>query len=336
MKVIHPTRRQAAGIAQAMHAVVTAEGRFAALPLEIKTLDAIQWHLLHQHEPLAVDDCVLPADLPNVLHTGDLRRETVRILALLPVVDQAVRAEKADVVERAAAALGIEDHGLTILRQAVRRQHRRIALAAMTRAVAHYWSPTGKARVRDWVDMVRIMLPPTPGLYAILTNQKLLEKYKALSAKPESTLGRILYTFYAQRGFPLPGEPKSFPEGWGKHEVYHVLSEYDTTFQGEMLNAAFSGGNTEKLCMDLLLITLLQFHAGRQIMPGPALSGQLEPDLFFRAVARGAAMNIDLLNDFDIWRLVDEPLQQLRETLEIPALSLAERNALISAEALLA
>ena len=94
-----------------------------------------------------------------------------------------------------------------------------------------------------------------------------------MARKPATSLGHALYSFYCKRGFPLPGEPKSFPEGWSKHEVYHVTSEDDTTLQGEMLNAAFSGGNTEKLCMDLLLATLLQFHAGRPVLPGPVPTG---------------------------------------------------------------
>ncbi|MBN8902100.1 MAG: hypothetical protein J0H57_13795, partial [Rhodospirillales bacterium] len=233
-------------------------------------------------------------------------------------------------------ARACEDRGVEILRQAVRGQHKRMAMSMMRRSVAHYWSPTGKARLRDWLDMVRIMLPPIPGIYSMLTNEPLLARYKALGGKPQATLGYALHRFYVERGFPLPGEPKSFPEGWGKHEVYHVLSEYDSTLQGEMLNAAFSGGNPEKLCMDLLLATLLQFQAGRQILPGPHPVGLLEPDAFFRAVARGAAMNVDLLaGPWDLWSVVDTPLQELRARFGIPLLSDDERTNLTRAEALI-
>lgn len=323
-------------IVQAMQAVTTAEGRIQALPIETDSLVAIQRHLLHLAEPLQVAAATLPADFASVIADADMRRETIRILALLPVIDQRVLAEKVNVVLAAATALDIQDRGLVILRQAVKRQHIRIAMAAMARSVAHYWSPTGKARLRDWLDMLRIMMPPIPGLYSALTDKQLLAKYQALSAKPPDTLGHALHAFYIKRGFPLPGEPKSFPEGWGKHEVYHLLSEYDTTLQGEMLNAAFSGANTELLCMDLLLATLLQFQAGRQILPGPCPRGLLEPDAFFRAVARGAAMNVDLLNGFDIWSIIEQPLTELRAKLQIPALSAEERAALTSADALIA
>lgn len=336
MKVIHPSRPQVEAIVQAMHAVTTAEGRIPALPIETETIEAIQRHLLHQPEPIAGSHPTLPPDIASVLDDPGMRRETIRILALLPVIDQRVLPEKVSVVLAAAAALEVQDRGLVILRQAVKRQHLRIAMAAMARSVAHYWSPTGKARLRDWLDMLRIMLPPIPGLYSALRDKELLAKYQALATKPANTLGRALHGFYIKRGFPLPGEPKSFPEGWGKHEVYHLLSEYDTTLQGEMLNAAFSGANTELLCMDLLLATLLQFHAGRQILPGPSPTGLLDPNAFFRAVARGAAMNVDLLNGFDIWTIIEQPLTELRTNLQIPPLGAQERAALTSADALIA
>ncbi len=335
MKVIHPLRAQAKAIVQAMRAVVTIEGRIEPLAVELESLAAIERHLLNQDSPLCVSETALPADLAAMLPDPDLRRQTVRILALLPVLDQNVLPAKVDIVLSAAVQLGIEDRGLVILRQAVRHQYRLMAFGMMSRSVAHYWSPTGKARLRDWLDMVRIMLPPIPGIYSMLTNTELLTRYQGLAEKPAASLGHVLHAFYVKRGFPLPGEPKSFPEGWGKHEVYHVLSEYDTTIQGEMLNAAFSGGNTEKLCMDLLLATLLQFHSGRQVLPGPAPKGLLRPDAFFRAVARGAAMHVDLLDGWDLWSVVDEPLQDLRKRFQIPSLTERERAALTACDALI-
>ena len=172
-------------------------------------------------------------------------------------------------------------------------------------------------------------------MYRMLTDQELLAKYRALASYPAETLGNALYRFYTQRGFPLPGEPTAYPEGWSKHETYHVLSDYDTTMQGEMLNAAFSGGNTEILGMDLLMLTLLQFQAGLQVMPGPVLRGELRPDAFFRALARGVAMNVDLLAGWDMWPIVDLPLCEVRQRLNIPALTGAERTALTEWKALI-
>jgi ubiquinone biosynthesis protein Coq4 len=335
VKLIFPSPFQAEAVTQAMQAVISAEGRVAPLPVEIESIHAIERHLLHVAESFDPPGHTLPHDFAAIIDSPLVRQETVRILALLPVLDGRVLPGKVAVVEHAARLLDVQDRGLVILRQAARRQYKRIGMAILSRSVAHYWSPTGKARLRDWLDMLRLMLPPIPGIYSMLTDKPLLAKYQALAAKPRDTLGYVLHQFYTKRGFALPGEPKSFPEGWGKHEVYHVLSEYDTSLQGEMLNAAFSGGNTEKLCMDLLLATLLQFHAGRQVLPGPCVTNLLQPDAFFRAVARGAAMNTDLLRGWDLWSVVDRPLQELREALQIPALTGQEREMLAASEALL-
>ena len=336
MRVIHPDPRQALAIVEAMHAVATYEGRVTLLPIEKEGIDAIQRHLLHQAVPLDPPGAKLRGDLAQVLTDADLRRETVRILAMVPVFDGKVTAEKASIVFRAAAMLGVDDVGLAILRRAVKRQFTRMAFGLMSRSVAYYWSPTGKARLRDWLDMLRIGMPTIPGLYSLLTDRGLLAKYRGLGERPSGTLGHALYHFYLKRGYPMPGEPKSFPEGWSKHECYHLISEYETNGPGEMLNAAFSGGNTQVLCMDLLMLTLLQFHCGFRIMPGPAPKGALDPDAFFRAVARGAAMNVDLLNGWDLWSVVDLPMEEVRRKMNVPRLSeperarLAERGALIA------
>ena len=252
-----------------------------------------------------------------------MRQSVVRILALLPVIDKRILPAKVAVVEEAARRLAVEDRGLEILRLAVKGKFRSIGFSAMMRSVAHYWSPTGKMRLRDWLDMLRNFLPPVPGLYMI-GDQALLARFRALGQLPNDTLGYALYRFYTDRGFALPGEPKSFPEGWAKHEAYHVLSEYEVNDQGEMLLAAFSGGNSRLLCMDLLMVTLLQFQAGKRVVPGPIPVDELRPAAFFRALARGASMNVDLLGgQWTLWPVVERPIAELRTAYNVSPLSAA-------------
>lgn len=243
MLTLHLTENQAAVIVQALHAVATARGTIALEPIERDSIVEIQRHLLHLDQPIEPAGTALPDNLADVVVDPTMRQSVMRILALLPVIDKRILAAKVAVVEEAARRLKVEDRGLEILRLAVKGKYRSIGFSAMMRSVGHYWSPTGKMRVRDWLDMLRNFLPPVPGLYQMIGDRALLARFQALGQLPSDTLGYTLYRFYTDRGFALPGEPKSFPEGWAKHEAYHVLSEYEVNNQGEMLLAAFSGGN---------------------------------------------------------------------------------------------
>jgi hypothetical protein len=176
-----------------------------------------------------------------------------------------------------------------------------------------------------------------PGIYQMIGDRTLLARFKALEQLPRDTLGYALYRFYADRGFALPGAPKSFPEGWTKHETYHVLSEYEVTHQGEMLLAAFIGGNSRLIGMDLLMVTLLQFQAGKRVVPGPTPVDVLRPGAFFRAIARGAAMNIDLLDGrWSLWPVAGQPIAAVRTAYGVTPLSAQERDELDGWQALIA
>jgi hypothetical protein len=337
MLTLHPTDGQAAVIAQTLYAVATAQGTLALEPIERESIVEIQRHLLHLDRPIEPAVVTLPDDLAKVIVEPAMRQSVMRILALLPVIDKRILAAKVAVVEEAARRLGTEDRGLEILRLAVKGKFRKIGFSAMMRSVAHYWSPTGKMRVRDWLDMLRNFLPPVPGLYQMIGDPELVARFRALGQLPSDTLGHALYRFYTDRGFALPGEPKSFPEGWAKHEAYHVLSEYEVNNQGEMLLAAFSGGNSRLLCMDLLMVTLLQFQAGKRVVPGPIPVDELRPAAFFRALARGASMNVDLLGgQWNLWPVVERPIAELRTAYNVPPLSAEERHELNGWQALIA
>lgn len=329
------TDRQAATLVQAMSAVVSAGGTVIPLPIEVDALAAAQRHLFHRDPPLPLDAGKLPPDLTEVLAEPALRRSTVRLLAALAVIDPAISTVKVAVVEEAARRLGVAEFGLTLLHRIARGQYRRNGFALMKRFVNHYWSYTGKAGLRDWAAMLWPMMPWFPGLRRYLGQDALLARYRALEGLPPDTLGFAVHRYYAVNGFPVPGEPKSIPEGWARHEVYHVLANYNTNLQGELLLAGFIGGNTDEMCLDIVLPALVQLHAGKRFVPGPVAEGILQPDDFFRAVARGAAMNVDLLAGWRLWEAADQRLSDLRTRYGIPALTPEEHARLAAEEALL-
>lgn len=311
MKLLHPDPREASAIVAAMWAVVSAEGRMAPSRLESESIAAIERHMLGLAAPLqGIAPGPLPTDLRAALPDEALRRDTVRLLALLPLVDRRILPEKVQVVEAAAARLGIAEPGLDILRHASRGRHYRVALALMRRFVSAFWSPVGKARLRDYAQFAWWMLPRLHGRRTAERHRQLTERFRTLGEFADGTLGRELYRFHTANGIPLPGQPGSVP--WSMHEIYHVVGEYGLAFHPELLLTAFIGGNQDETALDQLLFGLLAHHAGRQIIGGHVTQCLLEPDAYFRALARGAAMRQNLLKGWTLWDDAATPLPEFR------------------------
>jgi|GEM_PF-440217 len=323
MKLVPLGPAQLSVVVQALYAVASAEGTVPEMPVETRSIDAMQRHLLKREDPVAGVPGPLPADLEAVLDTPDLRRMTVRLLAMLAVIDRRVRPEKVAVVEAAARRLGVEEPGVAILRRAALGQNKRIALSLMRRFV-DWWSPTGKAGLRDWMRFLWWMLPQLHGAETARKNREILARYEALAQLPAGSFGHTLHRFYADHEIALPGAPKSVP--WIMHEVYHVLSEYGVALEAELLLTAFIGGTQEETCMDQILFGLLSYQAGRQIVGGVVSEGLLDPEDYFRAMARGAQVTVDLVHGWDFWAVADVDMAELRARYNLPPVSTQERE----------
>lgn len=318
MKLLNPSPQQTATLVQALYAVVTAQGSMAALPLEVASIDAIQRHMLLQQTPLAAAATTLSADLELVLDTPELRRQTVRFMVILAVLDRKILPAKVDVVEAAAARLQVDEFGLKLLRHAANGKFKSIAFGLMTRFV-NWWSPTGKARFADWMQFLWWMLPVLHGEKTRAKNRELSARYEALAALPDGSFGKTLLDFYTTFGISLPGQPKSVP--WAMHEVCHVLSGYGVSLESELWLTAFIGGSQEETCLDQILFGLLSYHVGKQIVLGVISEGLFKPEAYFRAMARGASINVDLVNGWDLWAVVDVPIHELRARYNLPPIS---------------
>ena len=119
------------------------------------------------------------------------------------------------------------------------------------------------------------------------------------------------------------------------HEVYHVLCEYGVSLEGELLLTAFSGGTMEETCLDQLLIGLFAYQAGKRVFNAVASEGILQPDDYFRAIARGAALNVNIVSGWDFGTVAHVPAAELRSRYNIPPISARERESIMSVNALL-
>lgn len=335
MKILTPTPESLDRMVRSFYAVVTADGTIDANDLEVQSIDAAQRHMLSQATPLAFGRTSLPGDLALVITDAATRRQLVRMMAIMAMVGGKMDVAKVAVVERAASVLDQGEFGITMLGHVARGKARKVGFAIMKRLLAHYWSPTGKVRHQEWLAVIWSVMPWLPGLHRYLGLDRVLSRYRGLADLAPDSFGAAVLGYYTSKGFPVPGERKSIPEGWARHEIYHVLANYNTNLQGELLLAGFIAGNTEELCLDLVLPALAHLHVGFKFVPGPLTSGLLLPDEFFRAVARGARMRIDLLDGWSLWADAPKGLEEVRAAYAIPPLDAEEVTRLTPHKALL-
>lgn len=323
MQIVHPTPAQADRLVRTMAALVTVEGRVSALPIEIDCIDAIQRHMLALADPLPATAGPVPPDLADIVSDGVMRRQLVRFLAILAVMDRQVSPDKVAVVERVAANLGVQEFGVRLLRLAAEKRYKRITFLLMGRFV-NWWAKKDKAGFLDWVRFLRWMLPPLHTKETTQHNKDLLAKFQALGDLAPGTFGRTLHRFYVENDIALPGAPKSMP--WSMHEVYHVIAELGVALEAELLLTAFIGGTQEDTCLDQVIFGLLSYHAGRQIVGGVIGEGLVDPQSYFYAMARGAHINVDLVNGWSLWDVVELPMAEVRRRYNLPPIDASERG----------
>ncbi len=330
------TLEQNSVLVQALSAVITAGGQMSASADELESVVAIQRHLFGQDEPLEAVSGPLPESLAETFPDPAMRLQLVRLMAMLPPVDKQLPIDKVEIVEAAARQLEVTEFGLVMLRCIALKQYKRIMFKLMKRFVNYYWPISGQPEWRAWLSMWWSVTPWFPGLRSWLGLNELLAKYRELEELPPGTLGNEVYRYYERNDFPVPGSPKSIPEGWARHEIYHIIANYQTSLPGELYLAGFIAGNTAEMSLDVALPALVQLHTGRQFAPGPMAEGLFRADGYFRAVARGASMSVDLLAGWQLWEHADVPLNQLRARYALPDFSVEERRSLEAQDAVLA
>ena len=97
------------------------------------------------------------------------------------------------------------------------------------------------------------------GATGLVEDKELAQRFYNLEKLPKDTLGNHLFKQYKDNGFFFPGEKGGFPIGAVFHDCGHILSEYDTSPEGEILNAAFQSGyrkNTDAFFTFLFVVYL--------------------------------------------------------------------------------
>jgi hypothetical protein len=207
-----------------------------------------------------------------------------------------------------AQALGIEEAYLAELTEAA-AGHLRWALMDMTRKniesiIDRPWAEEG--------DAMAFFLPYRDGA----KDPGLAARYEGLGKLPEGSFGRAFWDFYKLNGYLFPGQPDALNARFATpHDSTHVVSGYDTTAPGEVLVSTFTAAMHREWPMaGHILPVIFSWHLGIKINDvAKSTTGSLDPETFWRAWARGAAVDIDLFDPgWDFWSWTGESLEALR------------------------
>jgi hypothetical protein len=96
-----------------------------------------------------------------------------------------------------------------------------------------------------------------------VADPELAERWAALEALPEGTLGRGVWQLYRARGFAFPGTPGSAPPLLAQHDWVHVLAGYGTTVESELeVFALIARANDDMRAFSLLAMVVSLFETG--------------------------------------------------------------------------
>lgn len=310
-----PSREQVYWGLRAMKTVALADGTLRAS--EVHLLDSIQ-HMHCTTYPLEQLEDITPADLARELPDPQLRLQLVQGLIVMSLIDQEASSQETDLIEQFSQALKVSIPEVKDLRLLLRKEILQLRLDLARRfwlreKVIGIWNDEG---IRGIYKLVR-------GLMGKHESAPLAARYRALEQYPPGSLGRLLWEYWLKNGFALPGEKGGAPEQIVFHDCAHVLSGYGTAPEEEVQVACFSAGFQRRDPFTFILFVLLQFHVGIRMTPiTEARTGFFDPEKAMVAVRRGAAMNVDLNNDWDYWPVIGEQVEELRRRYNIPPVEL--------------
>ena len=259
-------------------------------------------------------ESIAPETLAPELRDTDAARALIQRLVILTTLDGEVTPDEVAAVETFAAALGVEDRAVHNIRQISQGWVRMAAFdlgrrSFMPTLLGKVWREKG---VRGLWSLVSSM--------AGGTNAAQAERFAALAELPPGTLGRELFDHFTTNDFPYPGQAKGAPDSFLFHDLGHVLGEYGTTPDQELLVAGFQAGymDGDGLVMYLMIAMLFQLAVEplANARGVEAQKGMLDIEAFLAAVERGRGLAVDL-TQWDPWPHMERPLVEIRAELQL-------------------
>ena len=252
-----------------------------------------------------------PEELAEAITEPAARRQIVRGMIVLSLMDGEASPAEAALVDRFARALLVEETDLKTLHQLAEHHFLRARFDIARRFFA-------REKVMEFTKEKGLLwlAKSLAAMAGLRQDDEIAGRYRALEHAPAGSLGRGYFDFIRGNNFSFPGEKGSPPEVISLHDLTHVLSGYGTDPEGELQVLAFHTGcrKDDHDPFSFLLFGIAQFHLGLAITPVVTGShGKLDPALMWKALERGAACTIDPTVGWDPWPVMREPLQSLRE-----------------------
>jgi hypothetical protein len=331
-----PTEAQA--IARAAWTVASTAGTTPLSTADERGITGALSTVFGYHDP--VDLGALPriasGELVRTITDPERRLELIRVLAVLALLDGGTEKGKLGIVVDMATALHVQAEFVDALTQ-LHLDHARWAGFDMIRANTMTipglpWDPDDP-------------YGPFHPYGGDAEDPVLVARFDHLVDLPEGSLGNALYHHYKRNGYTWPGDPDGLAELWAiNHDCLHLLSGYSTSAQGELLVAAFTGGQFDPhvdFMESHVLPTIMIYHLGIDINKGlnagdkarmeddPDWADNYEGNVhlgldaakLWVAIARGRTMTENLYSGhWDFWAHAPEPLEVLRSRWSIPPL----------------
>lgn len=323
MDLLEPLPELAAQELRAMTMVARAAQSGLAAP-QRAMLDAVQRIVLKTELDVEKLAPIEAEELTRHLEDGSQARQLIRLMVALSLADGPPSQEQVSLLSSFEAALGVEEPAVHVIGHLAKGRLLRFRLAFLRHS-----------HIRRYLrNTYRLLGGIRPMIQAALVARGVrredsaeVSRYRALGDLPEETLGHQFFRHYTDAGLAFPGEKGGFPVGALFHDFAHVLAGYDTSPEGEMKNAAFQAGFTrddDDFFTALFAIVIHTAGVNLAPFPMPVLRGRIGQGSLaldvFRALERGAAMKVDLGDNWDFWEYVTLPIEVARERLGVPPL----------------
>lgn len=252
-----------------------------------------------------------PAELAAAITDPKKRKQLVRGMTIVSLIDGEASPEEAVIVKRFADALGVASPELKALHDFAEQNLIRARFDIARRFFAREKAvELAKDRGIMWA------IKTLAAFAGIAEDKATSARYRALEHAPAGSLGRGYHDFITSNGYSFPGEKGSPPEVISFHDLTHVLSGYGTDPEGELQVLGFHAGcrREEKDPFSFIMFGVVEFHLGLGMTPVATTSkGKLDLPKLIVAIERGGRCTIDPTSGWDPWPVMNDSLDGLRE-----------------------